>query len=132
MHGLVTFPHRLRQRQSTRPRFRHGKCAAANRALTAARLYISNAIPTLAAAAEACGSNVHYVRAAIILLKADNAALVSDVLAGRVPLLAAAAEAKRLVNLVAAYKAAKDPDRVAFARACGAEAILDVLVAASS
>jgi hypothetical protein len=107
-------------------------CAAVVRALTAARLYRNGAVSTLVKAAEACGSNVAYVRAAATLLKADNASLIHDVLRGRVPLLAAAAEAQRLVNLITAYKAAKDPDRVAFARACGIETIFDTLVAASS
>jgi len=119
-----------RRYRSPRRRFRHGRCAAAVRALTGAHLYINKAVPTLQAAAEACGSNVNYVQAAIILLKADNAALVSDVRAGRVPLVQAAREAERLVNLITAYREAKDPDRVAFARACGTEAILNVLVAA--
>ena len=50
----------------------------------------------------------------------------------RHPEVQAAAEAQPLVNLVAAYRAARDPDRVAFARACGIETIFDTLVAASS
>ena len=103
------------------------------RAFTAARLYLNDdAVPTLAAAAESCGSNVAYVRAAITLVKTDNPALVSDVLAGQVPILQAAAQVRPVVDLVTAYREAKDPDRVAFARACGAEAIFNVLVAASS
>jgi hypothetical protein len=132
MHGLVTSSHRLRQRQSVRRHFRHGKRAAATRAFTGARLYLNGAVPTLAAAADSTGSNVAYVQAAIVLLKADNASLVSDVLAGRVSILQAARSARRLVDLVTAYREAKDPDRVAFARACGAEAIFDVLVTVSN
>jgi hypothetical protein len=115
-----------------RPRFRYGQRRAVNRALTAARLYLNKAVPTLEAAAEACGSNVAYVQAAIILLKANNESLVQDVRIGRVPILGAAREAQRLVKLISAYRGAKDPDRVAFARACGAEAIFDVLVQASA
>ena len=76
MHGLVTSGHRLRQRQSARRHFRHGKRAAATRAFTGARLYLNGAVPTLAAAADSTGSNVAYVQAAIVLLKADNASLV--------------------------------------------------------
>ena len=95
-------------------------------------MYLNGAVPTLAAAADSTGSNVAYVQAAIVLLKANNASLVSDVLAGRVSILQAARSARRLVDLVTAYREAKDPDRVAFARACGAEAIFDVLVAASN
>jgi predicted ATPase len=130
MHGLVTSPHR--RRQSARRHFRHGQRAAAVRAFTAAQLYLNNTISTLEAAAEACGSNVAYVQAAIILLRADNASLVHDVRCGRVPILQAARKAQRLVNLITAYREAKDPDRVAFARACGTEAIFNVLVAASN
>ena len=129
MYGLTKGSRR--RRQSARRHFRHGQCAAALRAITGARLYLKGATPTLAAAAESTGSNVAYIQAAIILLRADNASLVSDVLAGRVPLLQAAREAKRLVDLVTAYREAKDPDRVAFARACGVEAIFNTLVAAS-
>ena len=133
MPDLVTaIPGHHRQHRSPHRHFRHGKCAAAVRAFTAARLYVAGAVPTLETAAESCGSNVAYVQAALILLKANNAALVSDVLAGRVPILQAAREAKRLVDLIVAYREAKDPDRIAFARACGAEAIFDVLVQASS
>ena len=101
------------------------------RAFTAARLYVNNAVPTLAAA-EGCGSNTAYVQAALILLRADNTSLAHDVLRGRVSILQAAQEAQRLVNLITAYREAKDPDRVAFARTCGAEAIFNVLVAAST
>jgi len=121
-----------RRHRSPRCHFRYGRRRAVVRAFTAARLYIANAVPTLEAAAESCGSNVAYVQAAIILLKAENASLMQDVLAGRVPILQAAREAQRLANLITAYREAKDPDRIAFARACGADAILNVLVAASS
>jgi hypothetical protein len=121
-----------RRYRSPRRHFRHGQRAAVVRAFTAARLYLNNAVPTLEAAAESCGSNVAYVQAAIILLRADNTSLVRDVRCGRVPILQAAREAQRLANLITAYREAKDPDRVAFARACGTEAIFNVLVAASN
>ena len=120
-----------RRYRSSRRRFRRGQSAAAVRAFTGAQLYVNAAVPTLEAAAMACGSNVAYVQAAIILLKADNASLVHDVRAGKVPILQAAREAERLVNLITAYREAKDPDRIAFARACGVETIFNTLVAAS-
>jgi hypothetical protein len=132
MHGLVTSGHRLRQRQSARRRFRHGQRAAAVRAFTGARLYLNCAVPTLAAAADSVGSCPAYIQAAVILLKADNASLAAEVLAGRVSILQAAAQVRRMVDLVTAYKLAKDPDRVAFARTCGVERIFNVLVAASN
>jgi hypothetical protein len=132
MHGLVTSGHRFRQRQSARRRFRHGQRAAAVRAFTGARLYLNCAVPTLAAAADSTGSCPAYIQAAVVLLKADNASLTAEVLAGRVSILQAAAQARRVVDLVTAYRLAQDPDRVAFAQACGIETIFDTLVAASS
>jgi hypothetical protein len=89
-------------------------------------------VPTLAAAADSTGSCPAYVQAAVVLLKADNASLTAEVLDGRVSLLQAAAQVRRMVDLVTAYKLAQDPDRVAFARACGIETIFNTLVAASS
>src|SRR5262245_6417653 len=96
-----------RRYRSSRRRSSHGRCAAAVRGFTGARLYLNSAVPTLEAAAEACGSNVAYIQAAIILLKAENASLIQDVVAGRVPILQAAREAHRLVNLITAYREAR-------------------------
>jgi hypothetical protein len=75
-------PHRSPHRQ-----FRHGKRAGVVRAFTAARLYTGNAVPTLAAAAESCGSNVNYIRAAITLLKVDDPHLMRRVYAGQAALV---------------------------------------------
>jgi hypothetical protein len=71
------------------------------------------------------------VTAAAILLRSENTALLEQVLRGHVPLLAAAAQVRQVANLVTAYRAAKDADRIAFARTCGTDQILDVLAAAS-
>jgi hypothetical protein len=128
--SLITTPTHHRQHRSSRRHFRHGQRAAALRAITGARLYLGGAVPTLAAAADSAGSCVAYVQAACILLKADNAALTTDVLAGRTSLLRAARSAKPVLDLITTWREAADPDRIAFARACGAEAIFDVLVAA--
>jgi hypothetical protein len=129
MYGLTKGSRR--RRQSARRHFRHGQCAAALRAITGARLYLNGAVPTLAVAAESTGSNPSYIQAALTLLRADNAPLVNEVLAGDIPIREAAAQIRPLVDLVTAYREAKDPDRVAFARACGVEAIFSTLVAAS-
>jgi shikimate kinase len=102
------------------------------RALTAARLYSGGGITTLTKAAEACGSNVPYVQAAVVLLKAENETLLRRVLSGDIPVLVAASQAKRMADLVFAYRAASENDRVAFARTCGPEALLDVLATAAS
>jgi len=133
MHGLLTKPPLRRQQrrnQSARRHFRNGQCAAALRAITAAKLYRSGELRTLAKAAEACGSNGKYVKAAAVLLKAEDETLRNRVLAGDEPLLAAAIKAKPIADLISAYRSANNADRVAFARICGAEAILDVLVEA--
>jgi hypothetical protein len=123
--------HRPKRYRSARRLFRHGQRAAVLRAFTAAGLYIDKTIPSLVTAAESCGSNVAYVTAAVILLRSENATLQEQVLRGHVPLLAAADQVKSVANLVTAYRAAKDTDRVAFARVCGTDAILDVLATAS-
>ena len=90
------------QPNKSRPRrFHHGWCTAAIRAFTAAELYLDKRFSTLAEAAEACGSNVQYVRAAIVLKQDDTAPMVVRmmvrelVLVGHVPLLAAANQARR-------------------------------------
>ena len=121
-----------RTRRSPRHHFRHGQRAAVRRALTAAQLYASGAITSIAKAAEGCGSNIAYVQAAIILLKAENTTLLDRVLAGHEPLVGAAQAARRMANLVAAYRTADSADRIAFARTCGTDALLDVLVKATS
>jgi hypothetical protein len=102
------------------------------RAITAAKLYVSGELRTLAKAAESCGSNDIYVKAATVLLKAESEILLKRVLAGDEPLLAAAIQAKPIADLISAYRSANNADRVAFARICGAEAIFDVLVEAAS
>jgi hypothetical protein len=124
---IQSSPYRRRRRY-----MRHGMCAAALRAVTAAQLYLADTIPDLLKAAESCGSNVHYVRAAIILLRSENSVLLDRVLHGHIPLLAAANQVRRFVDLVAAYQAADEKDHVAFARAAGPERLFDEVVQAVS
>lgn len=62
-----------------------------------------------------CGSNVRYVRAAVALLRAEDATLLHRVTEGRMPLLVAAAEAKRLAALVDAYRRGDASDLAGFA-----------------
>jgi hypothetical protein len=135
MHGLFTEQtlrrQASRQRRSYRPQFHNGHRRAAKRAVFAAQLYCTGHIRSLVEAAENCGSTVNYVRAAITVLKAENAALLSRVLDGHESLLRAGQQARRVADLVAAYRSATDADRVAFAKTCGPEAILNVLAAAS-
>ena len=124
-------PRPRRTRRSARRHFRHGQCAAVLRAITAAKLYSTGGITTLEKAAESCGSNISYVRAAIVLLKAENVTLLNRVLSGDAPLVGAAQQAQRMADLISAYRSANYADRVAFVRTCGTDAIFDVLVEAA-
>jgi hypothetical protein len=123
---------RVKHYKSARRHFRHGRCAAVVRAITAARLYLKGEVPSLADAAEACGSNSHYVKAAITLIKSEDNALLNRVLAGHVGLLAAATEMKPRAKLLESYRAATTEDRVAFARAVGASDLFDNVVVPAS
>jgi hypothetical protein len=120
------------RRQRVCRRFRHGVCTAALRAVTAARLYLSGTVPNLAKAAVSCGSNVCYVRAAIAVLRSENAELLDFVVHGRVSLLAAARQVEPLVNLIDAYRAANQKDRVASFRTLGPERVFDEIVLAAA
>ena len=101
MHGLIKVSPRRRQRASARRHFRHGCRAAAARAFTAAEIYLDKRVPSLAAAAMHCGSNVQYVQAAIVLIQNETAKpqqMRQWVLEGRMPLLAAAHAARQLAS----------------------------------
>jgi hypothetical protein len=74
------------RRQSARRHFRNGRRAAVVRACTAARIYLDGKAPSLAVAAEACGSNIHYIRDAVCLLQADDPALLAGAMAGWISL----------------------------------------------
>jgi hypothetical protein len=135
MHGFNAVLKRKRYRRqyrSARRHFRHGLRAAVMRAVTAAKLYASGSASTITIAAASCGSSEIYVKAAITLLRAENAVLLERVLTGDISLLRAAAQTKRIADLVAAYRCANDADRIAFMRACGTENILDELAEAAS
>jgi hypothetical protein len=85
---------------------------AALQAITAARLLAAGMVRTIAEAAACTGSNLTYVHAAVILLKAENEILVNQVLAGRISLPRAAQKAKRVADLIHAYRAASEADIV--------------------
>jgi hypothetical protein len=108
-----------------RRQFHNGHRRAALRAHTAATLYLNNALPSLKAAAEATGSNIHYVRAVITLIQSENTVLLARVLAGKVAVQAAAREVDRLAKLVTAYRTAGANDHVAFAKAVGPTTLFD-------
>jgi hypothetical protein len=124
MHGFLSSKRRRRRNQSSRRQFRCGRRRAVLRALTGARLYLEG-YPSFAFAAESCGSNAVYVKAAVVLLRSENTKLRSQALTGRVSLLAAANQVRRVSKLVAAYRDASPLDRVAAVRAIGPEAFFD-------
>jgi hypothetical protein len=80
--------------------------------------------------AESCGSNVEYVRAAIVVLRSENSGLLTQVLCGQVPLLAAANQVRRLVDLVVAYRATTEQDHIACFRLAGPDHVFDEVVQA--
>jgi hypothetical protein len=123
MHGFTNGSRR--SRQSARRHFRHGQRMAAVRAITAAQLYLGKSAPSLRAAAERCGSGVVYVRAAVTLLQSENATLINEVIAGRVPILCAARQIQQVAKLVASYRQATASDRVQFAHAIGPTVLFD-------
>jgi hypothetical protein len=135
MHGFnATLKRKSRRRQyrSARRQFRHGQRAAALRAATGARLLAVGAVPSLALAASWVGSNVAYVQAMATLLKSENTPLLERVLAGDMPVLAAAVQTKRLADLVDAYRRTDSSDHIAFLRTCGTDRLLNELAEAAS
>src|SRR5262245_52672889 len=117
----------VRHHQSARRHFRNGRRAAVVRATTGARLYLDKAAPTLAAAAESCGSNIPYVRAAIYLLKAHDPSLLNSAMAGWRSLTEAADQERRRLkavrirvdDAVAAWRAWTVAQRAEFGRGAG-------------
>jgi hypothetical protein len=108
-------------RRSTKPG------AAALRAYTAAQFYSAGGL-TLRDVAVACGSCPQYVEAMAILLASHNQDLIDKVLAGELPVQAAAKQVRKLVDLVTAYLNASPMDRVNFARIIGPARLWDEIM----
>jgi hypothetical protein len=128
MHGLISATGR--RRQSPRRHFRHGRRAAAVRALTSAGLYIDKKVPNLIRAAEDCGSNVNYVRAALAVLEAGSLQEQALVLAGHLPLLEAANQARLrrkipVDDAVLAWRVWTPEQRIQFGRGAGIAELWD-------
>lgn len=117
------------RRPRHRPQFRDGQRVAVRHALTAAKIFLHKIEPTVKAAARACGSNVPYVRAALVLLEVGNPVLMTRVLVGQANLLEAARDAQHLAGLVKAYRTAAPADHIEFARLIGPDALFDGAVA---
>jgi hypothetical protein len=99
------------------------------RAFTAAKLYQRGEFKSLVTAANGCGSNPQYVKAALILKRTNNTVLVNDVLFGDRPLVAAAKAAERLAALIEAYRAASSSDLAQFGETVGGEEVFNSVVA---
>ena len=130
---LYRSPTPRRQRASPRRHFRHGWRAAVVRAFTGAGLYLNGQVPTLTAAAERCGSNPLYVRAALVLIKHETLIEQESVLRGHVPLLMAANQAwrKRKVKditveeVVMSWRSWTPAQRAAFGKGAGVAEVWD-------
>jgi hypothetical protein len=130
MHGLINGKKHKSQYRRWHRHFRGESRAAVARGFTAARLVLGLPVPqkTIAAVAVCCGSNTGYVKAAIDILKTEDANLFRQVLEGHRGLLATAAAVRNRGALIDAFRAASSDDRVAFAKTIGAETLFDNVV----
>ena len=120
-------------RRSSRRHFRNGVCAAALRAMTAAKVYLFGGENiTFAEAAARHGSNVAYVRAGITLIKAGDQFLIRRVMHGDIPILVAAKLVEPLVMLLAGYAKASPKVKDDFFAVTGCTADLGLHLVASS
>jgi hypothetical protein len=71
------------------------------------------------------------VEAAVWVLQAEDPALLKDVLSGRKPLLAAAAEVRQRANLIVAYRKANPEDRAAAGPIIGVANVFDEMIVPS-
>jgi hypothetical protein len=130
---LYRTPRPRRQRASAGRHFRNGHRAAVVRAVTGARLYLDGRVSSLAAAAEACGSNINYIRAAVALLKADDPEILDLALEGWCSLSTAAdyarlhrkTESITVTEAVASWRVWTPEQRAEFGRGAGVADIWD-------
>jgi hypothetical protein len=115
-------------RRNPRRQIRNGQRAAARRAITAAGFYLRGDFPSIAIAAESCGSCTAYVQAAIVLIRAGNKQAIDSVLTGVLPLLAIANELRPTVKLVEAYRNARPQDLKRAGRMVGPEKLFTTMV----
>jgi hypothetical protein len=100
------------------------------RAMTGAALLLGSPpkVQTQAFAALCTGSCRPSVKAATLIIQTGDAELITDVLTGRRPLLATAAEVRNRALLMEAFRTCDQADIVAAARMLGPEAIFDQMV----
>jgi hypothetical protein len=109
------------------PRFRGGARLAALRAFSGAQLVITKGV-TPVEAADWTGSNSNYVRAMVTIVESKDEVLLDAVLAGEVPVLAAAAQVEGLVKLLKAYAVATGANKIMFTRITGHEVLFDEMI----
>ena len=119
MHGY--FGRRRRRRQSARRHFRNGQRAAVTRAITAAKIYTAGSVPSLKSAAACCGSNIHYVRAAIPVIQSERAGLLGQVFSVASLSSEPLPTCNASLRVVAAYRRCDLQDLAALGRIVGAE-----------
>jgi len=119
---------RPRRRRRNQQRLKDGTRAAACRAIMAARIYHSSMVSTLHAAAVGCNVSIPYVRAALVVLQTEDAALLQAILDGKVQLLAAAAAMKGTAALISAYRDADPIDKHAFGCAVQVGTVWDEVI----
>jgi len=107
------------RRRSSRQHIRDGVCLAALRAFTGAELYRAKEELTLGEAALKVGSNVDYIRAAVVLLELGDQVWIDRVLRGNCSILTAAASVEGFVKLVNAFKTASPGNLASFYTATG-------------
>jgi hypothetical protein len=124
-NGQVKSNHK---RRAYRRQIRDGIRSAALRAFTGARLLQREEFPSLAQAARACGSTPAYVAAALIIVKSESTEVRQAVLTGQLSLLEAARLVRESAELVAAYRAASQFDRMMLGRVIGASNLFEEAV----
>ena len=117
-------------RKRHRSQIHNGQRRAALQALTAARAYLAKLpwAPTIAVAAECCGSNPVYVRAAIILIKAEDGHALELVLRGNWPLLETAARLEARAKCISTLRETPLSDLPAVTRAVGVDFVWDRMI----
>ena len=99
------------------------------RAVTGARLYLRGDVPTQRQAADAAGSNMRYVVAAIAILQAEDLDLLNKVLNGEISILAAAKLVRQRASLLAAYRTATPQDRIIVIKTLTPTVVFDEAIA---
>jgi hypothetical protein len=118
-----------KKRRAYRPHMHGGVRSAVLRALTAAELYREERFPTVAAAAQGCGSNSEYVVAALTILDAGDREVHDEIVSGRASLLTAARKLRALALLLRAYRATDAADLPAFGKTVGVANLFDHAIA---